>query len=109
MSMNKASAAVVALRHLISIQSGEPVSLERLKESTGMSLSYLELLFASLRRAGLVISSRGPGGGYVVQENITVGEVVSVFVTKGFLLATPVFTALNRVHIADLPEEWGSD
>lgn len=104
MSMKKASAAVVALHQLLAIQSGEPVSLERLKESTNLSTSYLELLFASLRRAGLVVSTRGPGGGYIAPEEITVGDVVSVFVTKGFLLTTSVKTALNGVRIADLPE-----
>ena len=103
MSMKKASAAVVALHQLLAIQSDDPVALERLKESTSLSLSYLELLFASLRRAGLVVSTRGPGGGYIVPEEITVGDVVRVFVTKGFMLTTPVLTALNAVHIVDLP------
>ena len=41
-----------------------PVSLNELAESESISLSYLEQLFARLRRAGLVKSVRGPGGGY---------------------------------------------
>jgi len=40
------------------------VSLGELAERQGISLSYLEQLFAKLRRSGLVRSLRGPGGGY---------------------------------------------
>jgi Rrf2 family transcriptional regulator, iron-sulfur cluster assembly transcription factor len=41
-----------------------PVSLGEIAESQEISLSYLEQLFAKLRRGGLVVSVRGPGGGY---------------------------------------------
>jgi Rrf2 family transcriptional regulator, iron-sulfur cluster assembly transcription factor len=43
---------------------GRPVSLAEIAEAQLLSLAYLEQLFARLRRAGLVISARGPGGGY---------------------------------------------
>ncbi|MGH6889491.1 MAG: Rrf2 family transcriptional regulator [Rhizomicrobium sp.] len=41
-----------------------PVSLGEIAERQDISLSYLEQLFAKLRRGGLVVSVRGPGGGY---------------------------------------------
>lgn len=41
-----------------------PVSLADISERQGISLSYLEQLFARLRKHGLVSSIRGPGGGY---------------------------------------------
>lgn len=41
-----------------------PVTLAEIAARQGISLSYLEQLFAQLRRAGLVLSARGPGGGY---------------------------------------------
>ena len=41
-----------------------PVSLADISERQHISLSYLEQLFAKLRRDGLVKSVRGPGGGY---------------------------------------------
>lgn len=44
-----------------------------------ISLSYLEQLFARLRRAGLVSSVRGPGGGYLLAkpaEDISVSQVI---------------------------------
>lgn len=41
-----------------------PVALADIADRQGISLSYLEQLFGRLRRAGLVLSARGPGGGY---------------------------------------------
>ena len=41
-----------------------PVSLADISVRQGISLSYLEQLFAKMRRNKLVISTRGPGGGY---------------------------------------------
>jgi Rrf2 family iron-sulfur cluster assembly transcriptional regulator len=42
----------------------KPVSLADIAQRQEISLSYLEQLFAKLRRGGLVRSVRGPGGGY---------------------------------------------
>jgi Rrf2 family iron-sulfur cluster assembly transcriptional regulator len=41
-----------------------PVCLSEIAASQQLSLAYLEQLFGKLRRAGLVTSMRGPGGGY---------------------------------------------
>ena len=41
-----------------------PVTLAMIAERQQISLSYLEQLFAKLRRGGVVSSTRGPGGGY---------------------------------------------
>lgn len=41
-----------------------PVALGDIAARQDISLSYLEQLFAKLRREGLVVSVRGPGGGY---------------------------------------------
>lgn len=40
------------------------VSLAEIASAQHLSLAYLEQLFGPLRRAGLVVSTRGPGGGY---------------------------------------------
>jgi Rrf2 family transcriptional regulator, iron-sulfur cluster assembly transcription factor len=60
--------AVMAMVDLASRQSlgceCGPVCLAEIAASQQLSLSYLEQLFARLRRSGLVASSRGPGGGY---------------------------------------------
>lgn len=44
--------------------SAKAVSLSEISSRQDISLSYLEQLFAKLRKRGLVVSSRGPGGGY---------------------------------------------
>jgi len=41
-----------------------PVSLSLISESQKISLSYLEQLFSKLKKAGIVKSIKGPGGGY---------------------------------------------
>ena len=46
-----------------------PVALSAISERHGISLSYLEILFSALRRAGLVVSTRGPGGGYALARS----------------------------------------
>ena len=48
------------------------MSLAEIAERQEISLSYLEQLFARLRRRGLVQSARGPGGGYRLAR--TAGE-----------------------------------
>ena len=60
-------------------RSGKPISLAEVSERQQISLSYLEQLFARLRKAGLVKSARGPGGGYVLARDaaqIFVSDIV---------------------------------
>jgi Rrf2 family iron-sulfur cluster assembly transcriptional regulator len=57
--------AVMAMADLAAHEVGaKPVSLADIAQRQEISLSYLEQLFAKLRRGGLVRSVRGPGGGY---------------------------------------------
>jgi Rrf2 family iron-sulfur cluster assembly transcriptional regulator len=44
------------------------VTLAQIAARQNISLSYLEQLFAKLRKAGVVDSIRGPGGGYVLKD-----------------------------------------
>jgi Rrf2 family transcriptional regulator, iron-sulfur cluster assembly transcription factor len=58
---------------------GRNVSLAEIAERQEISQSYLEQLFARLRRAGIVTSTRGPGGGYRLTrtaETTWVGEIM---------------------------------
>jgi len=55
------------------------VSLAEIAQAQHLSLAYLEQLFGPLRRAGLVASARGPGGGYRLARapsRITISEIV---------------------------------
>lgn len=56
--------AVMAMADLARHGRERAVSLAEIAGRQEISLSYLEQLFARLRRAGLVKSVRGPGGGY---------------------------------------------
>lgn len=70
--------AVTAMLDL-AVHAGEkPVPLADISERQGISLSYLEQLFARLRRRGLVVSARGPGGGYRLSR--APGEIAVVTV-----------------------------
>ena len=46
-----------------------PVTLDVISARQNISLSYLEQLFAKLRKSNLVKSVRGPGGGYLLSYN----------------------------------------
>ena len=55
-----------------------PVTLASVHERHGISLSYLVIIFSALRRARLVTSTRGPGGGYSLARSpgdITVADI----------------------------------
>lgn len=56
--------AVTAMLDLALHGQEGPISLADISRRQGISLSYLEQLFAKLRQNGLVCSVRGPGGGY---------------------------------------------
>ena len=71
--------AVTAVLDLAFHQDKGPVSLAAISERQCISLSYLEQLFAKLRRNGIVNSTRGPGGGYTLQRNaseISVSDII---------------------------------
>ncbi|WP_068858238.1 Fe-S cluster assembly transcriptional regulator IscR [Perlucidibaca aquatica] len=56
--------AVTAMLDLALHAQKGPVSLGDISDRQSISVSYLEQLFAKLRKSGLVSSVRGPGGGY---------------------------------------------
>src|SRR5271167_5184702 len=61
--------AVMAMADLAQHDGQGPVSLAEIAERQEISLSYLEQLFAMLRKSGLVKSVRGPGGGYLLAHD----------------------------------------
>ena len=71
--------AVTAMIDLAMHAQERAVKLNAISQRRQISLSYLEQLFAKLRRAGLVESVRGPGGGYVLArppEQINIAEII---------------------------------
>ena len=56
-----------------------PVSLLSISQRQNISLSYLEQIFSNLRKAGIVSSVKGPGGGYFLKkqpEEITISDII---------------------------------
>jgi len=71
--------AVTAMIDLAMQHRTGPVTLAEISQRQKISLSYLEQLFAKLRRRGLVDSVRGPGGGYSLAKDmaqVSVAEII---------------------------------
>ncbi|PLX90089.1 MAG: transcriptional regulator [Desulfuromonas sp.] len=75
----KAQYAVRAMVRLNLEQKDSPVSIREISTHENISLTYLEQLFAKLRRGKLVRSVRGPGGGYILARpaaDIKVDQII---------------------------------
>ena len=71
--------AVTALLDLVLHEERAPFSLVEMAERQGIPQAYLERLTGQLRAKGLLISIRGPGGGYILgmpPETITVAQII---------------------------------
>lgn len=72
--------AVTAMLDLAYHSQINPVTLTDIAARQTISLSYLEQLFARLRRAGMVKGVRGPGGGYKLcrkDSDINIAEIIA--------------------------------
>lgn len=72
--------AVMAMIDIAAHSDGTPVSLAEIAERQDISQEYLEQLFGKLRKAKLVDSARGPGGGYRLARptaEIPVAEIIA--------------------------------
>jgi Rrf2 family iron-sulfur cluster assembly transcriptional regulator len=72
--------AVTAMLDLAFHSQINPVTLTDIASRQTISLSYLEQLFARLRKAGMVTGVRGPGGGYKLSrdpKNISIAEIIT--------------------------------
>jgi len=128
---SKGRYAVTAMLDLALHANQGPVTLAAISERQGISLSYLEQLFTRLRRNGLVSSTRGPGGGYLLSgdaADIAIADVVlavdeAVNATRcggeencqdgqrclthdlWTELSEQIFTFLNEISLAQLVEQ----
>ncbi|MGR8997514.1 MAG: Fe-S cluster assembly transcriptional regulator IscR [Gammaproteobacteria bacterium] len=72
--------AVTAMLDLAYHSQKKPVTLTDIAARQTISLSYLEQLFARLRRANMVKGIRGPGGGYTLggkASDINIADIVA--------------------------------
>ncbi len=126
--------AVTAVLDLAIHQGRGPIALADIAHRQGISLSYLEQLFAKLRKRGLVLSVRGPGGGYnlarepaaiyiaevitAVDENVDTTRCGGAHDCKGdgpclthdlwMDLSDRIYGYLNNISLRDLVERGGS-
>ena len=70
--------AVTAMIDLAMQHGTGPVTLAEISQRQKISLSYLEQLFAKLRRKALVDSVRGPGGGYQLAKDMAEVSVADI-------------------------------
>lgn len=76
----KARVAVSAMMYLATHDKDGPSNANEICHDQDISVSYLEQLFAHLRRKGLVVGVRGPGGGYRLgkpADQISVAEIIT--------------------------------
>ena len=85
--------AVMAMVDLTRNSDGSPVALADIAERQEISLSYLEQLFAKLRKNGLVKSVRGPGGGYLLAHPIEAMRISDI------ILAVDEPIRATRCHV----------
>lgn len=71
--------AMVAMADLAMVKDGALAPLSEISKRQSISLPYLEQLFVKLRRAELVVSVRGPGGGYRLGRPASDIRVVDIF------------------------------
>ncbi|APW43423.1 Rrf2 family transcriptional regulator [Rhodoferax saidenbachensis] len=84
--------AITALIDLALREDRLPVPLVDLALQYHISLSYLEQVFAKLRQAGIVESTRGPGGGYslgVRGDRISVADIIAAIEDDSPAAETP--------------------
>jgi Rrf2 family iron-sulfur cluster assembly transcriptional regulator len=77
--------AIKAMINIALNNSKEPKTLLEISKHQGISLSYLEQLFALLRKENLVSGVRGPGGGYKLStepEKITIAQIINAINTQ---------------------------
>lgn len=94
---------------------GRPITLADIADRQDISLSYLEQLFAKLRRGGLVVSVRGPGGGYRMArdaDDVRIADIIlavdePIKATRCDSLSPRGCTKAGRCITHDLWEELG--
>lgn len=105
----KVSAGLMILRELAIYDAPRPLSLGSISESMGVSVSYLEQIASLLKKADLIDSRRGPGGGYLLSRNasqITIPQVADAVLGMNARavpeIASVLTPMLSRVTIGDL-------
>ena len=78
--MKLSSRAHYAIKTVLELSThmDEPVTLAHLAQAQNISISYLEQIFALLRKQHIVKSTRGPGGGYMLNKPLNEISIASI-------------------------------
>lgn len=78
--MKLSSRAHYAIKTVLELSThiDEPVTLAHLAQAQNISISYLEQIFALLRKCDIVKSARGPGGGYMLNKPLNEISIASI-------------------------------
>ena len=90
MLSQKTRYALRALLHLAEAEHGRPVAAAEIAERQRVPRKFLEIILLDLKKAGFVLSRRGPGGGYVLAKPahaISFADVIRV--TDGMIALVP--------------------
>jgi Rrf2 family transcriptional regulator, iron-sulfur cluster assembly transcription factor len=100
-------AALKVASVLSQIYAGRPVTVKQISAICGLSESYLEQIFCEFRKAKIVTSVRGPGGGYHLElPELTVADVVRAVTHAGTnVIFQPVLDALQSVPVSKMLHE----
>jgi Rrf2 family iron-sulfur cluster assembly transcriptional regulator len=77
---SKGRYAVMAMADLAKLNVNQPTNLTDISLRQGISISFLEQIFSKLKKNNLVLSSRGPTGGYLLTrppEEIKLSSIIS--------------------------------
>lgn len=91
----KSRHAITAMMELALHKKQGPITLADISMEQAISVSYLEQLFAHLRKSQLVTGLRGPGGGYRLSkpaDEITIAEIIDA--VSGLSKHSPQYTAI---------------
>jgi Rrf2 family iron-sulfur cluster assembly transcriptional regulator len=89
--------ALRAVSQLAANYTDKPISIRELAEMENLSPEFLEQIFYKLRKAGLINSTRGPGGGFSLNrppEEISITEIFDA-VGEGMNLAPCAVNGAN--------------
>lgn len=106
----KARIAVSALMYLATHKKDGSSNASEICLDQNISISYLEQLFARLRRQGLVVGVRGPGGGYRLgrpAEEITIAQIVTAVDDHAYVKRSENIVDLYHEEHGKTQKMWG--
>lgn len=106
MLTKKSKYALKAMIYLAAAEPDRPVLIRQLAREEKLPKKFLERILLDLKTAGLLVSRKGKGGGYMLGKpahQISIGEVLRL--TEGALAPVPCVSKLAYRRCADCPNE----